>query len=1108
MIRFLRVYLPVAGILIAVCYSYYLLSSRDLLRLAKSEDKSLAKLEQQLLTDEFRGYASDLITFANMQEWNNAFESTNTTATREAAEELKILLSTKKNYEKIRLIDLQGQELLRVHFHQGRVKIIPHDDLPNKEHRYYIAASKALHKNQIYISPLDLNWENGKVERPLEPSIRLITPVFDAHGEKRGLLVLNVLVEKMLQRFMDKHVDFPRRSYLINREGNWLHDGVMTENWDFLLPDSQQQQFREKYSEAWLRIHKHEHGQFINDQGMFTFLTLDVTEAAYRSLPDSLNSDGIAYLNNQQPLWKIVEYRSPAELVALSAPFGWRIAAYTLFFLLLLIPLIWRMVVNATVRQRAERELRVSEQKFKQLIEDLPDSMVVLMDAKIVYANKAAIELFCGKHAQAVAGKSVMDFVCKTSKSLVLQRLQAVLDGELSVTIEQYLLTADGSDLFALITPMKIEFEGQAAIQLIIRDISEQRRAEEALRISQQRHELHKAQTHLAMIEWNTDFTVAEWNYGAEIVFGFSAADAKGKHASELILTADQMPVVDMIWQQLLANQGGHHIINDNITKDGRIITCEWHNTALVSGDGSVIGVTSLCDDISEKQRQQAELHKLQQAVEHAGESIMITDADALIEYVNPAFSRVTGYAADEVIGQTPTILNSGHQDDVFYQRFWKKISSGEIWHGSLVDKRKDGSLFPALMSVAPILDGNGNITHYVSIQQDMSEHEELEEKFRQAQKMESLGTLVGGIAHDFNNVLAGMLGNLYLVKKRTTSDVGVQTKLERIEQAGYRAADMIKQLLTFARKGKGKLTPMPVQPFIKEIMKLARSSIPENIALLHELGAQDYRIRADGSQMQQMMLNLLVNAVHALEGRDNPAITVAMHVYEADDDFLFVHRDMDCRMLLCISVTDNGCGIRKSDIERVFEPFFTTKEEGKGTGLGLAMVYGSMRSHDGTVDIESKEGVGTCVKLYFPLLQSEKSTDEEERPEVINGQGELILLVDDHLHVRETMREVLQSFNYRVLMAEDGTQAIQLFSQHASEIGLVLLDIVMPVMGGVEAAERLRELQPDLPILFLSGYEKETFSVEKSAVSDICVLAKPVDLSELSQHMRQCMKK
>ena len=750
MIRFLRMYIPFAIILMAICYSYYLLVSRDVIGHAQLEDVALAKLEQQLLADDFRSFASDLFIFANMQEWNSAFDASGKGALKQLAAEFKSLLESTNRYEKVRLIDLHGQELFRVQYHQGQVSIVPDSQLQHKSHRYYFTASQSLQQNQIYLSPMDLNWEHGKLEQPLEPAMRLITPVFDADGHKRGLLVLNVLVESMIQGFMDKHANVPLRSLLVNRQGEWLHDGEMTENWGFLLPDQARKHFSAKFPEAWSSIDQQEHGQFVTPQGMFTFTTLHPLQAAYKALPNRLSHQTATNLAQKQSAWIIIEHRSPAELAALTAPFAQRITGYTLLFLLLLAIMVWRMVVHAEKRRAVERQLRDSESKFRHLVDDLPDGVVVLVDAKIAYANSAAIEMFCGQGAGSILGKPVMDYVHMESRQKVIQRMQAILNGEMLETIEEHLQRQDGSDLFALVTTMQIQFQGKPAIQSVVRNNTEQRKAEGALRLSYQRHELYTAQTHMAVIEWHTDFTVAEWNHGAEMIFGYSAEQAKGKAASELLLTPDQQPVVDEIWQQLLANKGGSHSINENITSDGRIITCEWHNTPLIRKDGKVVGVTSLCRDISEQQHQQNELLKLQQAIENAGEAILITDTDAVIEYVNPAFSTVTGYSAEEVLGQTPAILNSGRQDDGFYQRFWKKISSGETWHGSLVDQRKDGSLYPALMSVAPIFDADGSITHYVSIQQDMSEHDELEAKFRQAQKMEALGTLVGGIAHDF----------------------------------------------------------------------------------------------------------------------------------------------------------------------------------------------------------------------------------------------------------------------------------------------------------------------------------------------------------------------
>jgi PAS domain S-box-containing protein len=1127
MMRLLRIYVPLAMLLMVICYSYYLLASRDITRHAELEDASLAKLEQQLLEDEFRGFASDLMMFANMQEWKSAFETSDKTVLNELAYEFKTLLATTKRYEKIRLIDLQGKELLRVEYYQGNVSIIPELELQQKSHRYYIAASESLHKNQIYISPMDLNWEHGTLEQPLEPAIRLITPVFDARGEKRGLLVLNVLVESMMQRFMDKHANLPRRSLLVNRQGEWLHDGEMAESWDFLLPEHPQNQFSGKFPEAWQKINQQEHGHFVTQQGMFTFSTLRPLQAAYQSLPNSMKSQTGTDSENQQPVWKIIEHRSHADLATLAAPFGQRIAGYTLLFLLLLAILVWRIAANAGKREKAEQQLRDSESKFRYLIEELPDGLVVIIDAKVVYANQAATTLFCKNSGQSLVGKAVIDFVHTESRQMVLQRLQSVMNGQLAESVEEHLLSIDGKAFFALVTSTPILFEGKQAIQTVIRDMTVQHRAEESLQ--NRTMEYKHLYTMLRMLCDNMPDMMWAKDMHQRYIFANKALCENLLHAKD---TDEPIGKLDMFFAQrerdMNPEDSQWHTFgeicrdSDSITLQsgkaeqfdefgnvrGKFLFLDVHKAPMLDANGVVAGVVGSARDVTEIKAAELQLLKLQQAIEQAGEAILITDANAVIEYVNPAFSRITGYDAEEVLGQTPAVLNSGRQDNAFYQQFWKKITSGEAWHGSLVDQRKDGSLYPALMSVAPIFDANGSITHYVSIQQDMSEHDELEAKFRQAQKMEALGTLVGGIAHDFNNVLAGMLGNLYMVKKRTASDADVQVKLHRIEQAGQRAAEMIRQLLAFARKEESELTVMPVQPFIKEILKLARSSIPENIGLQHDLGEQDYRIRGDGSQMQQIMLNLLVNASHALEGRDAPAIIVSMCLYEPDDDFLFVHRDIDNKPLLCITIADNGCGISKANLEHVFEPFFTTKAEGKGTGLGLAMVYGSMQNHGGAIDIESEEGTGTRMKLYFPLSASTAVANKQAAVEVISGKDEVILLADDNEQVREIMQEILQDFGYRVMSAENGKQALMMFIDHASEIKLALLDIVMPVMGGVEAAERLRELKPDLPILFLSGYEKGVSPSEKLEAQNITILTKPVDLAELSHHIHKSINK
>jgi len=356
-----------------------------------------------------------------------------------------------------------------------------------------------------------------------------------------------------------------------------------------------------------------------------------------------------------------------------------------------------------------------------------------------------------------------------------------------------------------------------------------------------------------------------------------------------------------------------------------------------------------------EKERRGESLRKLSQAIEQAGESVVITDKNGVIEYVNPHFAALTGYSAEEAIGQTPRLLKSSNQDDAFYEEMWQTISKGEIWHGKIIDRKKDGSFYPAMLTISPVHTQGGDAashTHYVGIQSDLTELEDLEQQFHQAQKMEAIGTLVGGIAHDFNNMLAGITGNIYLAKKRIQGMPEVVQKLSNAEQISMRAAEMIQQLLTFARKSRVNIKPMPFIPFFKGMLKLLRSSVPENITIEQHLCADLLQIRGDGILLHQVMMNLLTNACDALEGIGTPRIIIRFEAFHADRDFVKKRTYFNTGSYAHMSVEDNGCGIAKEQLKHLFEPFFTTKEQGKGTGLGLAMVFGAVKTHHGFIEV------------------------------------------------------------------------------------------------------------------------------------------------------------
>ena len=523
--------------------------------------------------------------------------------------------------------------------------------------------------------------------------------------------------------------------------------------------------------------------------------------------------------------------------------------------------------------------------------------------------------------------------------------------------------------------------------------------------------------------------------------------------------------------------------------------------------DGKLHSVYSIMHDISERKWIQQQMHHAEQrmhllskAVEEAGDSVVITDNHGTIEFVNDAFTRITGFSADEAIGSNASILKSGEQSAAFYKKMWADISQGMVWSSKLVDRRKNGEFFPSELTISPVHNIEGKITHYIGIKRDLTEREQLEEKFRQAQKMEAIGTLVGGIAHDFNNMLTSMTGNLYLAKKQVAEMPEIAQKLNNIESIAFRAADMIKQLLTFARKDIVSIKQIPLTLFIEETFDLLRSSVPENIEIHQHVCDETLYVNGDATQLHQVLMNLISNARDALAEAKNPCITISLERCDADHKHPFLSPGSYAHL----SVEDNGCGIPEEQMKHLFEPFHTTKEQGKGTGLGLAMVFGSVKRHGGIIKAESIKGRGSTFHIHLPLLETREVSHAVKKQETVeDGNGELILLVDDKEDILEMERELLESLGYRVLMATNGQHAVNIFSEHPEDIDLIIMDVVMPVMSGGKAAERIRRIRPEVSIIFSTGYDKNLLA----DMANETVISKPFAIEEISRLIRQSLK-
>ena len=499
---------------------------------------------------------------------------------------------------------------------------------------------------------------------------------------------------------------------------------------------------------------------------------------------------------------------------------------------------------------------------------------------------------------------------------------------------------------------------------------------------------------------------------------------------------------------------------------------------------------------------------KYRNLVEVTSDWIWEVNRHGTYTYVSPKVRDILGYEPEEILGKSPFDLMPPEEARSVAKGLSPLMQSGQPFQGvKNRNRHKNGKTITMETSGVPFFDDRGALAGYRGIDRDITEHEKLEEQFHQSQKMEAVGTLVGGIAHDFNNTLAGIAGNLFLAKKAGAGLPDVIARLDNAEKLSFRAADTIKQLLTFSRQGAMQSNPIAMTPFLKEVIKLEEVVIPENIELQHHIRDIAFPVLGDPNLLQQALINLINNARDAVQNIPKPAISIELKQVQVNEAFSRKHSGIKPGEAALVSIADNGMGISGENLEHIFEPFFTTKPAGAGTGLGLAMVYGAVRSHGGTIEVSSKEGKGTVFHLYLPLAL-EKHNDAQPAPaeQVTGGRGETILLVDDEENILSTGRDVLKNLNYNVLTAANGKAAVELYAEHKDDIDLVILDVVMPKMGGVEALRQIRRLNPGQKALFATGYESEKSGNERQATSSDPVINKPFTISALSRVIRNLL--
>jgi len=509
-----------------------------------------------------------------------------------------------------------------------------------------------------------------------------------------------------------------------------------------------------------------------------------------------------------------------------------------------------------------------------------------------------------------------------------------------------------------------------------------------------------------------------------------------------------------------------------------------------------------------ERQSVEESLRKLSRAVEQSADTVVITNREGIIEYVNPAFEALAGYTFAEVCGKTPRILKSGEQGPDFYKEMWKTILAANNYRGILVNKKKNGELYYVEESISPVRDSAGQITHFISNGRDLTDRLRLEAQLLQAQKMDAVGRLAGGVAHDFNNLLTIITSYSELALDAVPQNSPLEAKVQEILLAARRAAKLTRQLLAFSRKQPQALRVTDINRVVADIARTLPRLIGEDIACRFVPGEGLGPVRVDPVQIEQILMNLAANARDAMPEGGNLSIETSGVVLDEP----YIHDKpaiIPTGRYALITVSDDGAGIPSEDLTHIFEPFYTTKAPGEGTGLGLATVYGIVKQNKGYIWAYSEPGRGTIFKIYLPCVAEHSRAGPENeiiRHENLPRGSETILLVEDEQAVRRAAAEFLGLQGYTVLEARDGLEALSVAKNYRSSIHLVVTDVVMPNMSGGELAREILNARPELKLLFVSGYAGKTVLDHKVFGLETNFLQKPFTLKEFSGKVREAL--
>ncbi len=765
---------------------------------------------------------------------------------------------------------------------------------------------------------------------------------------------------------------------------------------------------------------------------------------------------------------------------------------------------------NITERKQADEALRESELRFRGTFEQAAVGIAhVSREGHFLLVNDKLCEIV-GYPREELLGMNFADLTLPENLEESLQQLESSLRGDQhTFTMEKQYRRKCGAMVWVnLVSTLERNALGEPKYFIaVFEDITSRKRAERALQASEANMATAQRIAHFG--SWELDLRDGEdintqpltWSDEMFRIAGFEPGSVEV--SNELffsLVPAEEHAAITKAMAAATQQREQYAIVHRLIRPNGEERTI-YERAQLVFHDrtGAPLKIVGTAQDITERVNSEETLRLLGSAIEQSKESIMITCAQLdlpgpAILFVNPAFTRMTGYTAEEVIGKTPRILQGPRTDRNVMTRLRKNLEAGEGFAGEAINYRKDGTAFNLEWQVAPIRTPAGKVTHFVAIQRDITERQRNEKMALRSQRLESLGTLAGGVAHDLNNALAPILMGVGLLNVRYPEETSL---VEMMEASAKRGAEMVRQLLSFARGAEGERVSIDLTHVMTELESMMRGSFPKNINFEVRWDAKLPTVLGDATQLHQVLLNLCVNARDAMPL--GGTLLLKAEREEVDAAYASQIPDGFPGNFVLLKVSDTGLGIAPEILDRIFDPFFTTKGPEKGTGLGLSTVSGIVKGHGGFIHAYSQRGQGSTFSVYLPAeLAGVEAVIRSGKPAEYRGAGEMILVVDDEPAIRKMSGAVLKRLNLNPITASDGLEALMLAAENRSSLKAVITDLHMPHMDGLNFVQALRRMLPDIPIVVASGLMEEAMASKFEALGVTNRLDKPFTEAQL----------